>query len=132
MTAGSTGPGRPPRSGYLRASMPDDAAAVRAQIREHFTAGHEPQPETGGNEYSYSRTYMRRRRYRPGPAAWADRHRTFTVLAAAFLILFAYAAACALVVDRLFPAMAGAYWVAGLSVVALAALLALVLWSRRD
>lgn len=110
MTApGNTSPGQPTR------------VTPRADSDDHAP--------TATRAYSYTRTYMRRRRYRPG---WPARHRTATMLTAASAILLAYAAAVATTLNRLFPDPAGAYWVAALSAAALTLLSALTLWARRE
>jgi hypothetical protein len=83
----------------------------------------------GTDLYAYGSTYGRRRR--PGVLGWVDRHRPAVALAAALAVMPAYTAACVYVLDQLFPARAGGYWLAGLTAAAAGALLALVLWARR-
>lgn len=90
--------------------------------------GRDRRPIPAGTDlYAYTHTYSRR----PGLFARLNRSRTAAMLLAAFAIVIAYVAACAYVVDRLFPGTTGGYWVAGLTAAAGAALLALARWARR-
>lgn len=76
-----------------------------------------------------ARTYGYRRRH--GLLGWANRHRLPVAMAAAVVILFAYSGMCAFALDRWFPSMVAAYWLAGGSVLACVLLVRVAFWAGR-